>query len=145
VSGIGSRAELWEAIHAALDARRDPLAEDAIATWLAEHPEDLEEVLRLEQGLHQLARPRRRLARPLAALAAAAALALLFWLRAPAKPRSEVLEYRLTVSTETPTTHVATTLDNGTIVRERTEHLDLPGGAPSFATLSTTTRKEGLR
>lgn len=145
MSGIRSRDELWDAIHAALDARRDPLADDAIASWLAEHPEDLEEVLQLEQGLRRIARPRHRLAWPLAALAAAAAVALVFWPRAPARPRSEVLEYRLTVTTETPTTRVASTLDNGTILRERTERLDLPGGASSFATLTITTRKEGLR
>jgi hypothetical protein len=145
VSGIRSHEGLWEAIHAALDARRDPLAVDAVASWLAEHPEDLEEVLRLEAGLRVLERPRRRPAWPLAALAAAAAIALVFWLREPASPRSEVFEYRLSISTETPTTRTTSTLDNGTLIRERTERLGLPGAASSFATLTTTTRKEGLR
>lgn len=146
MSAPRSREEIWEAAHEALDARRDPLANADLVAGLCEHPDDLADLLRLDAGLRALARPRRRRAWLLIVpAAAAAALALVLWPRAPRVPRSEVFEYRLTVSTETPTTLVATTLDNGTLLRERTERVSGPGGGLPIATLSVTTTQKGLR
>lgn len=148
---------LWVAIHAALDARRDPFDQAPVREWLGENPADLEAVLRLRDGLRALARPQRPRARPLSIAAYAAAcaalcalaagLAAVLWLgpgSGAVVPRSEVLEFQISVCTNTPTTSTTTTRDARSIVRERTAKLDLPSGESSFATLTTTTRKEGL-
>jgi len=147
LSAIGSRAEFWDAVHAALDARRDPLGDAAVVAWLTEHPEDLDAALRLDRSLRALGRAPRRRARPFvvaAATAAAAALVVVFALRrSPATPRpaSAIVDYHLRITTETPTARDVVACDNGTCVREREQHL----GSATFATLSTSTRKEGLR
>lgn len=138
--------KFWEAVHDALDARRDPLAQAELVAGLCEHPDDLADVLRLDAGLRALAQPRRRRRWLLFFPAsAAAALALVLWPRAPRVRRSEVFEYRLMVSTETPTTVVAATLDNGTLLRERTERVAESGGGLPIATWSMTTTQKGLR
>jgi hypothetical protein len=149
VSTIRSRDECWEAVHAALDARRDPLADAAVVAWLTEHPDDLDAALHLDRSLRALGRePRRRGARPFVGIGmgvgVAAAVALVFVLRRsaePPRPRSAIVDYHLRITTETPTGRDVVALDNGTCVREREEQL----GKTTFATLSTSTRKEGLR
>lgn len=70
--------ELWARVNAALDERHDPLADEAIQTWIGEHPEDLDEILLLRERLDRI-RERPAGARPRPALVrlAAAALVLL--------------------------------------------------------------------
>ena len=141
-----SREELWEAAHAALDARRDPLADADLVAGLCEHPDDLADFLRLDAGLRALARPRRRRAwLLLVPAAAAAALALVLWPRAPRAPRSEVLTYRMSLTTETPNSLSSFTLENGALVRLNEERIGRNSDGLPLATLSTSSVTKGLR
>jgi hypothetical protein len=150
---IRTRDELWNAVNDALDVRRDPLTDSAVQAWIAEHPEDLEEFLRLGQGLRTLAgTPRTREVKPVLALVSVAALvlALVSWLRDEGPTwrerhsgtRSAVLEYRIQVSTDTPDTHVVATLENGNFTRGREQRISTDD---AVAHVTITTRKEGLR
>lgn len=98
-----SRADYLEALHAALDARRDPLDDAAVRDWLAAHPEDLPEfaalravlaapapawnepALPLPQSAPALT-PMRRTLWPMALPPLAAAAALLLFLQADRAP-----------------------------------------------------------
>jgi ferric-dicitrate binding protein FerR (iron transport regulator) len=81
-------------LHACLDARRDPLDDQALCAWLAEHPEQLEAFAALRQRLAALpaavpaARSHRR---PRAALRLAVAAGIAAAVLAVAWPRSEPL------------------------------------------------------
>ena len=91
-----NETEFTTALHACLDARRDPLDDDALCTWLADHPEQLAAFAALRQALGALphAAPARRRARLptslrlaiAAALVAAAALAVTWPAPAVAPP-----------------------------------------------------------
>jgi hypothetical protein len=93
-----NETEFTTALHACLDARRDPLDDDALCTWLADHPEQLAAFAALRQSLGALphaAPAHRRRAHPtatalclaiVAAVAAAAALAVLWPAPAVAPP-----------------------------------------------------------
>ena len=101
-------AALWPAVQAALDRRRDPLEEQAVSTWLAEHPEDLEPLLELRWRLAELAQaPPARLGRARWVAAAAGILLTLGlpWISGrPAAPGPDpdrssgrILHFRMTV------------------------------------------------
>ncbi|HEX6810679.1 MAG TPA: hypothetical protein VF384_03555 [Planctomycetota bacterium] len=49
-----NETEFATALHACLDARRDPLDDAALCSWLAEHPEQLESFAALRQRLAAL-------------------------------------------------------------------------------------------
>jgi len=119
-----SRDEYLEALHAALDARRDPLDDAAVRDWLAAHPEDLPEFAALRAMLAAPApgsapaspltectparTPARRTLWPMALPPLAAAAALLLFLQAdrapapaiPADPASRILAVSSTVLVE---------------------------------------------
>jgi hypothetical protein len=78
-------------------------------------------------------------------MAAAAALAIVFWPRAPRISRSQVLAYRLSLTTETPTSRSSRTIENGVLVREEEQRIGESSGTLSFATLSTSTVTKGPR
>lgn len=119
------RDEYLEALHAALDARRDPLDDAAVRDWLAAHPEDLPEFAALRAVLAAPAVPRsepalttmhaspartptRRTLWPMALPPLAAAAALLLFLQAdrapapaaPLEPASRILAASSTVLVE---------------------------------------------
>lgn len=110
---------LWRHVHAALDERRDPLADEAVLAELELHPGALDEVMDLVQGLGSL-RSRSRVGWVAAACAAGLLLTLALWsLRSvlpalptevatgeppqalaphtPAASRSRVISYRVSV------------------------------------------------
>lgn len=120
-----SRADYLEALHAALDARRDPLDVADVRDWLAAHPEDLAEFAALRAVLAAPALPRhepaptpvnaspdrspmRRTRWPMALPPLAAAAALLLFLQtdrapapaAPLEPLSVILASTSTVLVE---------------------------------------------
>jgi len=64
------RESFWAQVHAALDARRDPLEETEVQRALVEEPKLLDELAALRSGLELLARSRRRRGRSFAAAAA---------------------------------------------------------------------------
>lgn len=80
------RADYLSALHAALDARRDPLDDGAVRDWLMAHPEDLSEFAAMRAALAPVQRPARAPRRPplwpMALPPLAAAAALLLFLRA---------------------------------------------------------------
>lgn len=98
------KAELWDDIERALDARRSPFADRALAARLAQEPEAAAAARRLLERLGALERgaevPRWRLAPAIVAVAAllVALLCLRSWNSADA-PRA--LEVRLSVHRET--------------------------------------------
>jgi hypothetical protein len=60
---MSPRDRLWERVHAALDAREDPLGDVEVQALLAGHPEELLAVLRVAeaaQGVAKGARPTQR-------------------------------------------------------------------------------------
>jgi len=74
---VSGREAFWEHVHAALDARRDPLDLPEVHRRLAEEPELLGELAALRAGLDLLAIHRRRRIRSFAAAASLVALAAL--------------------------------------------------------------------
>ena len=90
---MSPRDRLWERVHAALDAREDPLGDVEVQALLATHPDELEAVLRVADAAHGVAKAapadlRRRRARRnvvLLALGGAAAVAILLaaWPKSP--------------------------------------------------------------
>lgn len=120
---MSPRERLWERVQAALDAREDPLGDVEVQALLAEHPDELEAVLRVAEAAHGVAkgaRPTRR-RRPAhlhvasLALGGAAAVAILLaaW---PKRPRRVEL---------VPAPEVASVLraefvhDDGRVLRRR--------------------------
>lgn len=76
------RERFWSAVDEALDARRDPWAEAQVQEWIADHPEDREELARLTRRLEAVASARPRAGRtfaPMIAAAAAVVLAVQLW------------------------------------------------------------------
>jgi len=126
-------------LHAALDARRDPFADDELVAWLDAHPSWLDRTARLCADVRTLAassppatRRRRRRALPAAATLAAAALAVFVPLATggPAAPAGRLLAAELSV--QPPRAHLAVRVaarevliaDGGTqLTSERTRSL----------------------
>lgn len=125
-----SRAGYLEALHAALDARRDPLDDAAVRDWLAAHPEDLAEfaalravlaapapawnepALPLPQSAPALT-PMRRTLWPMALPPLAAAAALLLFLqthRAPAPAADPELSSAILAASSTVLVEPASTV-----------------------------------
>jgi hypothetical protein len=69
---VSARDPFWEQVHAALDARRDPLEDPRVQQLLAERPERLTDLAAVRSGLARVARAGRRRARRRVATAAAA-------------------------------------------------------------------------
>ena len=80
---MNDREEYWTRVQAALDARRDPLEDEAVQRWLLEHPHDVDELAQLRASLHRVERvPSPRSRRRVAVLTVAAAgitVVLLAW------------------------------------------------------------------
>ncbi len=94
-------------LHAALDARRDPFADDELVAWLDANPDWLDRTARLCADVRALAtaapsraRSGRRRVLPIAATLAAAALAVFVpWTTSdPAAPAGRLLAAELTVA-----------------------------------------------
>ncbi|MCC6407459.1 MAG: hypothetical protein IT453_09845 [Planctomycetes bacterium] len=89
--------EFWNAVNAALDERRDPLADERVQDELAEHPERLDELLVLQRRLPLLSRaPERRRVTPFV-VAAAGLLALgvglaVAWIRGASEPQASIMQ-----------------------------------------------------
>ncbi len=93
--------ELWARVNAALDERRDPLADEAVQAWIGEHPEGLDELLRLRERLERIrVRPTKASPRPALVRVAAAALVLFVGLAVLLRPRE---------SDDEPSTNMART------------------------------------
>lgn len=156
--------EFWAEVQAALDARRDPLADEPIATWLGEHPDAAAECTELLARLaalqsHEpgLAERPRTAARWLALVAASLVAAFAVWTavpRAPAPARPEtaprITEQRfdprkfhverctIEVVTRTPETVQTTRVTNGAI--ERSVATTRRGDRAALATVVTRSR-----
>jgi hypothetical protein len=81
------RERFWSAVDEALDARRDPCEVALVQEWIADHPEDADELARLLRGVDVVGRSRVRAPRKLVPMLAAVALVAIgvhLWTRAPA-------------------------------------------------------------
>ena len=103
------REQFWSAVDDALDARRDPCGEALVQEWIAEHPEDGDELAILLRGVEVVGRARPRASRKLLPVIAAVALVALgarLWMSAPqpverARPqRSRVVSFSIEASRE---------------------------------------------
>ena len=80
------REQLWSAVDDALDARRDPCESTFVQEWIADHPEDADDLARVLRGVEVVGRTRPRAPRKLVPVIAAVALVelgALLWTRAP--------------------------------------------------------------
>lgn len=162
---IPSREAFWSRVDAALDARRDPLADECIVAWLGERPDDaaaLAELLARLDGLG--ARAPRSAARsrpavrslPLAAATVVAALAVWVALSmdesparhaAPARTAAEPFDPRafrvehctIEVVTRTPESVRTTRVADGVI--EHSVATTTRGAGAPLATVVTRTRR----
>ncbi len=139
-------AALWPAVQAALDRRRDPLEEQAVSTWLAEHPEDLEPLLELRWRLAELAQaPPARLGRARWVAAAAGILLTLGlpWISGrPAAPGPDpdrssgrILHFRMTVADDLSGRMTVVRQEDGS----RTVQALAEGSAPDRGLMAFTT------
>jgi hypothetical protein len=87
------RESFWAHVHAALDARRDPLEVPEVQRALAEEPKLLGELAALRSGLELFSRSKRRRVRSLVAATAlvVCAAGLAAWRAAQAEPRAHEL------------------------------------------------------
>jgi hypothetical protein len=102
------RELFWSAVDEALDARRDPRSEMQVQQWLAEDPQDREELARLLRRLDAIAistQPARRVLLPMIAAAAAIVLVVQPWTRTAthaSSPRSpsRIVSFSIEVTRE---------------------------------------------
>ncbi len=121
------RETFLAAVDEALDARRDPCEVALVQEWIADHPEDGDELARLFRGVDVLARsrPRPRASRklvPMIAAIAFVALGVHLWTRAPKSvepPRtscSRIVSFSLEVTRESE--------GQSTMVRSEPDHTE---------------------
>ena len=139
----------WEHVHAALDERRDPLADERVQLLVAEDPTRLDELLALRERVANLpaSRPRRRLAKvaAVAAVVLVAATAAWFALRnrheqaATAPPvaseslasRSCVISFQARVVTESADTRSTIDFDGEHVTRSHEFFSESNGDDPT--------------
>ena len=130
----------WQRVNAALDERRDPLADERVQTLVAEDPARLDELLALRERIAHLpaSSPRRRISKvaSLAAAVLAVGAAAWFALRRPKEqvastptvanaatvssdPRSCVISFEAHVVIESDNTRSTIDFDGEHVVRAR--------------------------
>ena len=146
----------WERVNAALDERRDPLADEQVQTLVAEDPSRLDELLALRERIAHLptARPRRWISKVASLAAAVLAVATAAWFalrdheqhvpsavvaansptvaNEPPDPRSCVISFEAHVVIESANTRSTIDFDGEHVVRAR-EVFSEPSGDDSLS------------
>ena len=127
----------WTSVNDALDARRDPLEDSSVMSWVGEHPEDAVALARLQRGLSAVAeaRPAHADDHPLWIAAAVVLVGTLLVVgsrhrpvtgpaeavaEAPAAPAPRIHSFRMRVSTASEDGSATVLVDPRGLERRRT-------------------------